>query len=255
MQRFANEDICFEIPSSKTMFDGIFTVKTKFTNRFRRYVETGWSNKLSLLLWREKKTVWPWPYAWTHANVRAYDIICDGHCSGCKAKIKCEATPSSLRFQVTNFKPEFNHNPKIKRRILSADVPQLQEKLDGRSVLKVRTQMANELMSYGDPEPSILPNASALRKMKSEMDHSDRDPFKSLTFLQQKHPKTIHSIGYDPFFVIYSTPFQEALYKAEALRNTKIRICLDSTGLGIYNINIFYWFHVRLNKFQLFINI
>lgn len=221
---FADKNMCFEIPSTKTMYDGIFAVKTKFINRVRRYVETGWSSKLSLLLWKEKKTICIW--SWAHANVRAYDIICDGHCSGCKAKIKCEATPKSLRFEVTNFNPEFKHDLKMKRRVLSIEIPTLREKLDGRSVLKVRAEMANDLMSFGDPEPPILSNESAMRKVKSEMDHSDTNPFTSLSFLQKKYPKTIHSIGYDPFFIIYSTPFQEALYKAEVMRGKKIEFVL-----------------------------
>lgn len=224
--------MCFEIPSSKKMYNEIFTVKTKFTNRLRRYVETGWSSQLSLLLWRERKTICTW--SWTHANVRAYDIICDGHCSGCKAKIKCEATPKSLLFEIKNFNPDFEHDPKMKRRILSVDLPKLQEKLDGKSVQKLRAEMANDLMNFGDPDPPILPNATAMRKVKSKMDHYDPDPFKSLSFLQKKYPKTIHSIGYDPFFIIYSTPFQEALYKAEVMRSTRTRICIDSTGPGIF---------------------
>lgn len=211
---FADKDLCFEIPCTKAMYDEIFMVKTKYTNRLRRYVETGWSMQLSLLLWREKKSTCIW--SWDRANVRAYDISCDGFCKGCKAKIKCEATPKSMLFTITNFDPNFEHDPKMKRRVLSVDLPKLQDKLDGRSVQKVRAEMASNLMSFGDPEPPILPNAAAMRKVKSKMDHPDVDPFTSLSFLQRKYPKTIHSIGYDPFFIMYATPFQNALYKAES---------------------------------------
>lgn len=191
-------------------------------------MESGWSSKLSLLLWNEKKIICTW--SWTHANVRVYDIICDGHCSGCKAKIKCVATPNGLRFTITNFNSEFKHEPHKKRRVLNVDMAELQAKLDGKSVKRVRAEIAAGCMSFGDPDPPVVSNSPALRKSKARIDCSEVNAFKSLSFLAKKHPKTIHSIGYDPFFIIYMTPLQKALYKGDFMRSKRTRISIDSTG-------------------------
>lgn len=220
----------FEIPCSEQLYNEIFKVKTTFTNRTRKLLLPGWTSELSALLWKERKLVCVW--SWKRANIRSFDIICSGVCSGCKATIQCEATPKSLRFSIDNVNPDFVHAPNKKRRILSVEVPQLQAKLDGKSVQRVRAEMANELMSFDDPDPPILPNARTLWKTKSRIDCPETDPFTAMSFLQKKYPKTIHSIGYDPFFVIYSMPFQQALYKGEAMRAGRITISIDSTGLG-----------------------
>lgn len=155
-----------------------------------------------------------------------------GHCTDCKAKIQCEATPKDLQFSIENFDPNYKHDPKKKRRVLSVDMPKLHEKLQAKSVLKLRAEMAAELMLFGEPEPSIIPSADAMRKAKSRIDCPETDPFTALSFLQKKYPKTIHSIGYDPFFIIFSTPLQRAVYKGEAMRNKRPTISIDATGLG-----------------------
>lgn len=195
-------------------------MRATFTNRTRKLLLPGWTGELSILLWKEKKIV------------RAFDIFCSGICSECKAKIQCEATPRSLRFHIKNFNPDFVHNPNKKRRVLNTEMSQLQAKLDGKSVKRVRAGVANDLMGFGDPDPPVLANASAMRKAKSRIDCPETDPFTAMKFLQIKYPKTIHSIGYDPFFVIYNTPFQQALYKGEVMRTKRITISIDSTGLG-----------------------
>lgn len=196
----------------------------------RHFVLPGWSSKLSLILWVEEKSVRC--CSWTRASVRAFDIICVGHCTGCKAKIQCVATPNFLQFNIENFKSNFAHDPKKKRRVLNVDTPKMHEKLDGKSVLKLRAEMAAELMSFGDAEPLIIPTADAMRKAKSRINCPETDPFTALSFLQKKFPKAIHSIRYDPFYIIFSTPYQQAVYKREAMRNNRITISIDSTGLG-----------------------
>lgn len=119
-------------------------------------------------------------------------------------------------------------------------MPKFQEKLEGKSVLKLRAEMAAELMSFGDSEPSIMPSADAMRKAKSRIDCPETDPFAALSFLQKKYPKTIQSIGYDPFFIIFSTPFQRAVYKGEVMRNKGTTISIDATGLGRSNCGLLY---------------
>lgn len=241
---YADENTDFDIACTKQTYTEIFTVKSTFTNRARKYLLPGWTSKLSTLLWKEKKLVCVW--SWKRANIRASDIICSGICSDCKAEIQCEATRNCLRFSIRNFDPDFVHNPKKKRRILNCEMSELQAKLDGKSVQRLRAELADDLMNFDDPDPPVLPNAGAMRKAKSRIDCPEIDPFAAMSFLQKKYTKSIHSIGYDPFFIIYSMILQQALYKDEDMRTKRITISIDSTGLG--NLNSFYFNSLHLAK-------
>lgn len=252
--RWNNGNTDFEILCTGRMCGGIFVVKSTFTNRKRKFLAPGCTSELSNLLWKEKKSVCVW--SWKRANIRTADIICSGVCTDCKAKIQCEATSKCLRFIIENFNPDFVHKPNKKRRVLNVDMSKLQAKLDGKSVQRVRAEMANDLMSFDDPDPPVLPNAGALRKVKSRIDCSDTDPFTAMAFLQKKYPKTIHSIGYDPFFVIYSIPFQQALYRGEVMRTKSITTSIDSTGLVnficsaiIFGWMVFFSSHIFIMNF------
>lgn len=238
----------FEIICSRETFKEMFQVICTQRDRKRKTLKSGWSSKLSSIIWEQKKLSCIW--SWKRASVRSMDIVCKGSCSDCGATIECEATPKCLRFNIENFDPEFIHNPKKKRRVLKSDMPTLQALLDGKSVQKVRANLANDLMEFGDPEPPVLPNAGAMRQAKSKIDCPDIDPFSSLSFLQKKYPKGIHSIGYDPFFIISSLPLQQALYKGEAMRTKRATISIDSTGLS----NLFSY-ETQLNIILIFISI
>lgn len=94
-----------------------------------------------------------------------------------------------------------------------------------------RRKEADKLMSFGDNEPSHLPNANVLRKAKEQRRNIDlgisvTDPIENIKQMKYgTHAEHIHSIGLDPFFVHYWTQEQMAIY----LKHSNF-ICVDATG-------------------------
>lgn len=84
-----------------------------------------------------------------------------------------------------------------------------------------RRNMADKFMHYGDVEPLNLYKGSVLRKIKQQVVDSelgvskDTDPIVSIGNLKylSEHQGSIHSIGSDPFFLLYWSPIQEHTYK------------------------------------------
>lgn len=230
--------IYFDIPY-KNCFQTIFKVKTVRKNRIRHTATSGWTSKLALVFWKAKKL--SCVSAWKRANVSKDVIKCEGYCAmpGCTAKIACVATAHNLQFAITGRDPTFVHDPKKKRRILHVDKSAYIEMLDGKSAHGVYAQLLDDVMSDGDVEPSVVPGPNQLRLAKADAGNlRNVTPFASLSILQKAHPKAIHSIGYDPFFVIYSTHLQLAYFIGEILRG-KTSISADATGLGMYICTVY----------------
>lgn len=74
-------------------------------------------------------------------------------------------------------------------------MPKLQNLLDGKSVQRVRAEMAVNLMAFGGIDPPIMPNPNAMRRAKYTADCPTVGPFAAVTFLNKKYPKSLHSIG------------------------------------------------------------
>lgn len=150
------------------------------------------------------------------------------------AILNCEATANNLRFTISGRDQEFLHDPKKKRRILHVDQPEYIKMLDGKSAHRVYAQLLDKLMSDGDPEPSVAPGPNQLRLTKANAEGLRTvNTFESLSNLQRDNPKAIHSIGYDPFFIIYNTHLQIEYFIGEILRG-KTSISADATGLGTF---------------------
>lgn len=198
----------FNVPY-KNCFQKIFKVRTHRKNRLRHTATTGWTSKLALIFWNARKL--SCVSAWRRANVSKKLIKCEGYCAmpGCSAILRCEATANNLQFTIIGRNPQFLHDPDKKRRILHIDKPVYEKMLDGKTAHKVYAQLLDELMSDGDPVPSIAPGPNQLRQTKSNADRPRNvTPFVSLSMLRQKYPGAIHSIRYDPFFTIhvYNSP-------------------------------------------------
>lgn len=57
-----------------------------------------------------------------------------------------------------------------------------------------------------------------------------------LLTLKKEHPDEIGSIGLDPFHLFYCTELQKAFYKNALQGKQKVTLCIDATGLGMFNI-------------------
>lgn len=113
-------------------------------------------------------------------------------------------------------------------------------KLQGKSVMKYRVEMAEKLMqSHDDIEPPHLFDTNVLRVAKqniNEKSYFDKNSIKALEIMQLGPFKNIiHNIGLNPFFVHYWSNYQLDVYRSNTLDETAF-IYLDATGSIIQKI-------------------
>jgi len=99
-----------------------------------------------------------------------------------------------------------------------------------------RVEEANRIMEFGDKNPPILYSPRVLRKAKQgEIDNrlginNNHDAIQNLQiFKYTKVPGSIHAIGLDPFYVMYWSKEQMAMYKS-INRNRNAYFTMDATG-------------------------
>lgn len=103
------------------------------------------------------------------------------------------------------------------------------------SASMLRRSEANDLMEFGDNEPSHLPTANALRITKCRAikdQREDDDPILALCKLKHIHPylNIIKDIGYDRFFVHYWSTLEINVYRQYSQQNKITTVCIDATG-------------------------
>lgn len=107
------------------------------------------------------------------------------------------------------------------------------KQLQTKSAHVIRADLADELMNYGDCEPSHLPKASTLREIKHQAtvaNFLDVDLMKSLEILSVYDMEgEIPWIGYKPFFIHYSTKHQRTVYCTTSDKE-HARIEIDASG-------------------------
>lgn len=107
-----------------------------------------------------------------------------------------------------------------------------------RNMLKTSTKM------FQQPTGRI-PSANAIRCGKyrqRKMERISSDPFDSLKYMQASnlYMNCIYRLGWNPFFVYYSTPEQMKLYQEYKKRNKITKISCDATGGVVHKLSIFF---------------
>lgn len=101
----------------------------------------------------------------------------------------------------------------------------------------LRRSEANDLMEFGDKEPSHLPTSNALRIAKCRAlkeQQEDDDSILAVCKLKHINPYchilVIKDIGYNRFFVHYWSALEMNVYRQYTQKNELTSICIDATG-------------------------
>jgi len=115
---------------------------------------------------------------------------------------------------------------------------------ENMSAAMLQRSEANDLMEFGDDEPSHLPTANALRIIKCRAisdQREDHDPILALCKMKHMHPylNIVKEIGYDRFFVHYWTALEMNVYRQYVKHNKITTVCIDATGSLVKKINFY----------------
>lgn len=96
-----------------------------------------------------------------------------------------------------------------------------------------RSEVADKIMRFGDPEPPHLYTADVLRTAKKEYlasKYKHKDPLIAVSIMRATNLRAeIHNYGVDPFFVHYWTNTQMHVYQKYA-KSRPSCVCIDATG-------------------------
>lgn len=135
-----------------------------------------------------------------------------GHCSSCNSILKGSVLnrPETCVTINCNYIGSFNKcNSGKKRRLIGKKRDEYLNKLvkQNTSSSHIKRTEANQLMNFGECEPSHLPSINALRVMKYKYKKNNQlhcDPIMTLSILKRSTPydKIIKNIGYDVVTVL-----------------------------------------------------
>lgn len=151
----------------------------------------------------------------------------------CSAKFKATSDKGSITFTYTDFDKSIVHEKA--RKILSADVPYYENMLENDYPSVVHSNLTNYTMSKEFVRPPIIPSKNALRVTSSRTKSSKHGVLESLLRLKKTNSNAIGAIGFDPFFIHYSTSLQRAFYLSEKRVAGKITVSIDATGLSMFS--------------------
>lgn len=204
--------------------------------KWRDKVKSGWSAALNEVIWERFKSDCSWSFK--RADVVAKEVTAVGHCSfrTCNAKIGLQTSNNlnSMTIKIDNFDGNVVHDGN-KRRVTGAQKVKIDKMLASSSAAKAHKNLVNETMKPGDVEPAHLPtkNALRIRKHRNQLKDHHKDPYHSLSSMAEyEFKKTIHYIGFNPFYVIYSTPLQRKWYRTQATNGRRV-VSIDATGVKV----------------------
>lgn len=178
-------------------------------------------------------------WSFKRANFRKSNVISQAKCKvpNCAANVIAisDLGAKTVDVRITNYSESVLHDPTRKRKVMGSEKNIFESLLESKSAYMVRSKVADVEMEPGDPEPAHLPSSNALRIMKHRQkaqNLSTVHPALSLSELQRTYVNCIQEIGFNRFFVFYSTPLQRTWYKGETCRRKSI-ISIDATGLGL----------------------
>lgn len=221
--------------------EGIFTVKLNRDKRGKlvRSVESGWSQKLSSLIWNENRLPCAWTFKRARVRVQHNDIHVPGRCKDCNANLTAfyDMTEHTIKVKITGFDKSIAH--KAKRYMKGAVKADVMKMMEGNSAFAVQSKLADQTMNVGDSVPALVPNLSALRQLKArQMETKNKEPIYALKILKcGKFRGDIQEIGFDPFYVMFCTQLQSQWYNAEFNKKCPAILAIDATGIGLRKLD------------------
>lgn len=225
----------FEIDISEK---NIFVVQRVLSGKKNRLAANkhDWSHKLNNEIWEVFRKDCSWSFKRADARANG-DVIVQGNCSfnQCNASIYVHAKENkTMLVQVKNYDGKIVHTNN-KRRTTGTLKENIQQKLKSSTAVKVRTDLAADVMKPGDVEPAHLPNLGAMRKQKSRMNMAKAESSDALEAIckmkQTQYKKCIQDVWANPLVVMYSTQFQRKFYQSSLLKRRVLSI--DGTGINV----------------------
>lgn len=203
--------------------------------KYRKKVKKGnWPTLLNEKIWEKFQSNCSWSFK--RADVVSDEVTVVGNCSfkACNARIRVQTSDklSMLQINIDNFDGNILHKDN-KRRLTGKSKNEIDKMLEDSSAFKVHKKLVKNTMKPGDVEPAHLPTMNALRisKSRSQLKDRDKNPYQSLSSMSEyEFRRTIHYIGFNPFYVIYSTPLQRKWYRSQT-KNSRSIVSIDATGL------------------------
>lgn len=184
------------------------------------------------------------PCCWGFGRLHTLDgeLNVNGIClnSGCECSVSIvtENKRKTIIVYVSNYDKKVAHS-KSRYTTDINDRTKLKQLLKWESAMVVHARLAEEYISSDKIYPAHLPSKEALRKIKTRVKYEDsdiRDKNILMSILKMKHDArydhTIHKVGADPFFVIFSDPLQGEFVKHETKHDGGV-FSIDATGIPI----------------------
>jgi len=242
---FEGDHRTFKLVISDRNWTQIKPVAKQYSNRRYLKLKPGeWSNVFAAKIWEQVKL----PCAFTFKNATVFSSLnakCfvrfNAICKECKAilqgkmfKKPCDGQDAIFDCNLSCFNNKIIHT---KKRQLKGSLRQkiASQLVDMKKQATIwRTEEANKIMEFGDKDPPILYSPRVLRKAKqNELDNRlgthHYDAVRNLQiFKYTKRPGSIHSIGLDPFYVMYWSKEQITMHKI--INRTDAYFTMDATG-------------------------
>lgn len=225
----------FEVNTSEKP---IFKIHRILSGKKYRYkvIKSDWSALLNEIIWENFKSDCTWSFK--RADVVSREVVVVGKCSfrACSATIRVQTSNDlkTIKINIDDYDDNIVHDGN-KRRVTGTQKIDIDHMLKDSVASKVHSKLVKRIMKIGDVEPAHLPSKGTLRtrKCRSRQEDHPKDPYQSLSSMAEREFKnTIHYIGFNPFYVIYSTPVQRRWYRSQTTSNRRI-ISIDATGLKV----------------------
>lgn len=220
--------------------DMAFKVDIGSDSFLKNYIENkqylkGARSFLRQLVW--SLTKFPCNWQFKHLKFIKEELVCLASCTECKGNLSITTTNDrcSVSIATRNIDPNKKH---AKKSLVTGEYKEhVQSILKKNTPYVTRSILANEMMSAGDDEPARLPSTATLTKQKYRANKTEplhEDPAIAISIMKNEtqYSSTIQNIGLNPFFVLYMTPTQNALFQTETKRS-RIILSVDATGISV----------------------
>lgn len=214
--------LSFQIILSNDQWQAISPIEKIYkSGRKGEAMQDGWTDIFRQVIWNQEKL--PCSYSFERhfiGNDNTY-IKIEGHCTGCKSKIKliCEEKPTEVvpaKFTVNTI--DSKHIPHYKKiRLQKVAKSVVEKELLHIKPKQWRRDEATKKMLHGDPEPPHLYKLSQLQNARQDGKNKELgiEPrsklFDSLTNLQNnvEFNRFVKDIGYNTFFYYIGRPSRQ----------------------------------------------
>lgn len=191
------------------------------------------------------------PCSWIFKRNKCYlsgdkFLVFEAKCNTCSAtlvglmKNKPEVDePANIDIKISGINPELHKNQSKKVKLTSKTVKQISSQNKTATVIS-RNLLKNSTRMFAEPTTrTVTANSVRCARYRQRMnDKISNCPITALLYLKSSNlfMNCIQRIGFDPFYVSYSTPEQKKLFNEFIRRNKSFKVSCDATGGIVHKI-------------------